>query len=56
MTGRDMIVSAAAIIPIQAGMPFGRWLRRRTHPRWFRIAVLVVLALGGLDMLRRALF
>jgi uncharacterized membrane protein YfcA len=37
-------------------MPLGRWLRRRTKPRWFRIFVLIVLALGGLDMLRRALF
>ena len=40
--------------PIQAGMPLGRWLRRRSKPQWFRIAVLVVLALGELDM-RRAL-
>ena len=56
MTGMDMVVSAVAIIPIQAGMPLGRWLRRRTKPQWFRIGVLVVLALGGLDMLRRALF
>jgi len=56
MTERDMLVSAVAIIPIQAGMPLGRWLRRRTQPNWFRIAVLVILALGGLDMLRRALF
>jgi uncharacterized membrane protein YfcA len=55
MSGMDMLVSAAAIIPIQAGMPFGRWLRRRAKPQWFRIAVLTELALGGLDMLRRAL-
>jgi uncharacterized membrane protein YfcA len=56
MTGMDVVVSAVAIIPIQAGMPLGRWLRRRTKPQWFRVGVLVVLALGGLDMLRRALF
>ena len=56
MSGMDMLVSAVAIIPIQAGMPLGRWLRRRAKPEWFRIAVLSVLALGGLDMLRRALF
>jgi uncharacterized membrane protein YfcA len=56
MSGMDMLVSAVAILPIQAGMPAGRWLRRRTKPQWFRIAVLVVLAAGGLDMLRRALF
>jgi uncharacterized protein len=56
MSWSDVGVSALAIVPIQAGMPFGRWLRRRTRPAWFRIAVLVVLAAGGLDMLRRALF
>ena len=56
MSGEDMVVSAVAIIPIQAGMPLGRWLRRRTKPQWFRVAVLVVLAAGGVDMLRRALF
>lgn len=56
MSWSDVGVSALAILPIQAGMPFGRWLRRRIKPEWFRIAVLVVLAAGGLDMLRRALF
>jgi uncharacterized membrane protein YfcA len=56
MSWSDVGISAAAIVPIQAGMPLGRWLRRRTQPEWFRIAVLVVLALGGVDMLRRALF
>jgi uncharacterized membrane protein YfcA len=56
MSGMDMIVSAMAIIPIQVGMPLGRLLRRRTKPQWFRVSVLVVLALGGIDMLRRALF
>jgi uncharacterized membrane protein YfcA len=56
MSPRDMLMSAAAVIPIQAGMPLGRWLRRRTKPQWFRIAVLIVLAAGGLDMLRRGLF
>lgn len=54
--GWDFACSAAAIVPIQAGMPIGRWLRRRIKPDWFRIAVLVVLALGGIDMLRKALF
>jgi uncharacterized membrane protein YfcA len=56
MSGMDMLVSAIGVVPIQAGMPLGRWLRRRTRPQWFRIGVLVVLALGGIDMLRRALF
>ncbi|MBV8888625.1 MAG: sulfite exporter TauE/SafE family protein [Alphaproteobacteria bacterium] len=52
----DLLVSAGAIIPIQLGMPAGRWLRRRIRPDLFRRGVLVVLALGGLDMLRRAWF
>jgi uncharacterized protein len=50
----DLLVSAAAIVPIQLGMPLGRWLRRRIKPALFRRGVLVVLALGGLDLLRRA--
>ena len=49
----DLLVSAAAIVPIQLGMPLGRWLRRRIDPAVFRIGVLALLALGGLDLLRR---
>ncbi len=56
MSGGDFLTSAAALIPIQLGMPVGRWLRNRIKPNWFRIMVLVVLAASGLDMLRRALF
>ena len=50
----DLLVSAVAIIPIQLGMPVGRWLRRRIDPSAFRVGVLVLLALGGLDLLRRS--
>ena len=49
----DLLISAVAIVPIQLGMPLGRWLRRRINPALFRRGVLVVLALGGLDLLRR---
>ena len=56
MSGGDFLMSAIAVIPIQLGMPLGRWLRARIRPNWFRILVLVVLAASGLDMLRRALF
>jgi uncharacterized membrane protein YfcA len=56
LSGADLLVSAAAVVPIQLGMPLGRWLRRRTRPALFRAAVLLVLAYGGLDMLRRAWF
>jgi uncharacterized membrane protein YfcA len=55
MSGGDFLMSAAALIPIQLGMPLGRWLRNRIKPNWFRILVLVVLAASGFDMLRRAL-
>ena len=56
MAGWDFALSALAIVPIQAGMPFGRYLRRRISPAWFRLGVLAILAAGGLDMLRKALF
>jgi uncharacterized membrane protein YfcA len=55
VSGTDFLMSAAAIIPIQLGMPLGRRLRRRVPPGVFRALVLFVLAAGGLDMLRRAL-
>jgi uncharacterized protein len=56
MSPADFLISASCLIPIQLGMPLGRWLRARTKPEMFRVLVLLVLALGGLDMLRRAWF
>jgi uncharacterized membrane protein YfcA len=56
MSGMDMVASAVAIIPIQLGMPLGRWLRGRVPPVIFRAIVLCTLAWAGLDMLARALF
>ncbi len=56
MSGGDFLMSAAALIPIQLGMPLGRWLRGRIRPELFRVLVLAVLAASGLDMLRKALF
>jgi uncharacterized protein len=55
LTGPDLVVSAVAILPIQLGMPVGRWLRGRVPPILFRAAVLCTLAWSGLDMLHRAL-
>lgn len=52
----DLLISAAAIAPMLIGITIGRWLRGRCSPKLFRILVLCVLALGGLNMLRRALF
>lgn len=56
LSGGDFLMSAAALIPIQLGMPLGRWLRGRIKPGLFRVLVLAVLAASGLDMLRKALF
>lgn len=36
-------------------LPAGRWLRRRTDPALFHIAVLVAPAASGVDLLHRAL-
>ncbi len=55
LTGSDLIISVVAIIPIQLGMPLGRWLRGRVPPIIFRAMVLCALAGGGVDMLWRAL-
>ena len=56
LSGPDLLISAAAIIPIQLGLPLGRRLRGRVPPALFRAAVLLILAWAGLDMLRRAFF
>ena len=50
----DLLVSAAALLPIQLGLLIGRAVRRRVRPELFRVAVLCVLAYGGIDLLRRA--
>ena len=50
----DLAVSTATMLPILFGMAIGRRLRAWAPPEVFRLAVLAVLALGGLDMLRRA--
>lgn len=55
LSGIDLAVSAGAIIPIQLGMPLGRWLRHRIPAAVFRALVLAVLAASGIDLLRRAL-
>jgi hypothetical protein len=56
LSGTDLLVSAAALIPIQLGLPVGRWLRGRVPPTVFRAAVLCALAGAGVEMLRRGLF
>jgi uncharacterized protein len=56
LTMTDLLISTAALIPIQLGLMIGRWLRRLIRPAFFRAAVLCVLAGGGIDLLRRAFF
>ena len=56
LSGPDLLVSGAALIPIQLGLPLGRWLRRRVPPAVFRAAVLCALAGAGVEMLHRGLF
>ncbi len=55
LSGTDLLISAAAIAPIQLGLPLGRWLRRRTNPAIFRLCVLAVLAAVGFDLVLRAI-
>jgi len=56
LSGTDLLISVVAVIPIQFGMPAGRWLRRRIDSALFRFGVLIVLAAGGIDLLHHALF
>lgn len=53
LSALDLLISAAAMLPIQMGLIIGRARRRRIRPRTFRIVVLCVVAYGGVD-LRRA--
>jgi hypothetical protein len=55
LSGPDLLVSAAALLPILLGLPFGRWLRHRVPPVVFRAVVLCALAGAGIEMLRRGL-
>ena len=55
MSTVDLLVSAAAMVPIQLGLLIGRWLRSHIRPAYFRAAVLGVLAWGGFDLLHRSL-
>jgi len=45
--------SAAATVPLLAGMSLGQWLRKRTGERVFRNTLLVLLVLVGLNLVRR---
>jgi uncharacterized membrane protein YfcA len=51
----ELLWSAAATLPVAAGMALGQWLRRRTSERVFRTTLLVLLLLVGLNLIRRGL-
>lgn len=54
--GPMALLSAALVLPTLAGFALGERLRARLDPARFRIAVLVVFLLMGLNLLRRAFF
>jgi len=53
---RELAWSAAATVPLLAGMALGQWLRKRTSERVFRTTLLVLLVLVGLNLIRRGVF
>jgi hypothetical protein len=55
MSTTDLLISSAAIIPMQLDMPVGRWLRGNVPPAMFRVTVLLALVWDGIDLLHRAL-
>ncbi len=55
LDARTAPLSAAGIAPVALGMLLGAALNRRMNQRAFRRATLVVLALSGLNLLRRGL-
>jgi uncharacterized membrane protein YfcA len=56
MSWADVAVSVGALVPIYIGMLIGRWLRRHCPPALFRVLVLAALVIGGLQLIRAALF
>jgi uncharacterized membrane protein YfcA len=49
----DVAFSLSAMIPIQAGATIGRLMRRRISPNAFRLLILVVVAVSGLDLIHK---
>lgn len=56
VTGPSALTSVAMVIPALAGFTLGEVLRRRLDTRRFRLAVLVLFLLMGLNLIRRAVF
>jgi uncharacterized membrane protein YfcA len=56
VTGANAPVSIAMVVPAMAGFTLGEVLRRRLDTARFRIAVLVLFLLMGLNLVRRAMF
>jgi uncharacterized membrane protein YfcA/uncharacterized protein YjiS (DUF1127 family) len=49
----DLMISCAALAPVALGMVFGQYVRDRISTDRFKIAVLAVVLLSGLDLVRR---
>ncbi len=53
---RDALVSAAALIPVAAGMYAGQKLRNKIAPETFKRLVLLAVLASGAELVRRAFF
>lgn len=56
LTAEGFMWSALAAVPVFAGQLLGQRLRRLIRDKPFRLMVLVLLLVGGLDLIRRAVF
>ncbi len=56
VTGPNALVSVAMVAPAMAGFTLGEILRRRLDTEKFRLAVLALFLLMGLNLIRRSLF
>jgi hypothetical protein len=56
VTGPNALVSVAMVAPAMAGFTLGEVLRRRLDTGRFRIAVLALFLLMGLNLIRRSVF
>lgn len=54
-SGRDMLLSAAGMIPVYGGMLLGQRLRNRLDAERFRFLVLITVLITGANMLRTGL-
>ncbi|MGI9284080.1 MAG: sulfite exporter TauE/SafE family protein [Pseudomonadales bacterium] len=56
LSGNTALLSLSMIVPSLIGYTFGEIIRRHMDPEKFRYTVLVIFALMGVNLIRRALF